>query len=130
MDRRSFLTGMAIMIAAPYVVKTSGLLMPIRDRRPKLVYAINSKRLPCSGADPVGVILPFSKKLPPGWLPFDGRIITREQYPQLFECFKEPELRLTMSGCIPALEKSPQLAGDWWMKDAVRTIKVQNGLSL
>ena len=36
MDRRSFLTGMAIMIAAPYVVKTSGLLMPIRDRRPKL----------------------------------------------------------------------------------------------
>ena len=105
MDRRSFLTGMAIMIAAPYVVKTSGLLMPIRDRRPKLVYAINSKRLPCSGEDPVGVILPFSKKLPPGWLPFDGRIITREQFHSLGGGYGTPNLASSLRPKPPLSER-------------------------
>ena len=44
MDRRSFLTGMAIMIAAPYVVRDSGLLMPIADRS-LVTYEIRGEKL-------------------------------------------------------------------------------------
>jgi hypothetical protein len=34
---------------------------------------------------PIGMIFPFRGKPPKGWLPFDGRTITKEQHPELFK---------------------------------------------
>lgn len=120
--RRNFCVSLASLIAAPYVIRNSDVLMPVRDRTLTLVYAIKSTegRFP---EQPLGVIHPFLGKPPKGWLPFDGRTITREQHPELFKLGSLDawrDVRLTMSGCVPALEgTSPAMRlNKWWLADA------------
>ena len=132
--RRNFCAGLAGLVAAPYVIREAGVLMPVRDRSLGIVYAIKStegkfplvagKKVFSSGTaeGPLGMIYPFPGKPPKGWLPFDGRTITREQHPELFKLGTLDNLqdvRLTMSGCVPALEAAPPYHnGGWWLADA------------
>lgn len=83
--RRNFCVALAGLVAAPYVIRNSGVLMPVRDRTLRLMYAINIEA-ECSL--PIGVVYPFVNRIPEGWLPFDGRIIRREQHPELFKIAK------------------------------------------
>lgn len=58
LSRRGFLGGMAAALAAPYVIRDSGLLMPVRDR---LI-------LPSRGLDPVlGIVLEWGETAPSHW---------------------------------------------------------------
>lgn len=85
--RRNFCASLAALVAAPYVIRNSGVLMPIRDRSFRLLYAINTNVAALYPEPPLGSIYPFAgdpKHLPKGWLPFDGRTIQRDQYPELF----------------------------------------------
>ena len=74
--RRNLCAGLALAIAAPYVVRNSGVLMPVRERwvRMPLNYIVALQNGPCpDGGEtvvryPAGTILPYiGETAPEGW---------------------------------------------------------------
>ena len=59
--RRSFLIGLGAAIAAPAIVRAANI-MPVRALRP-----------------------PLQNPLPAGWLPCDGRVVSRSEFGALFD---------------------------------------------
>jgi len=41
--RRNFCAGLATLVAAPYVIRNSGVLMPVRDRRLYATYFVSGR---------------------------------------------------------------------------------------
>jgi hypothetical protein len=72
MKRRSFLAGIGALFVAPAIIKAESL-MPIRSYE-----------------------LPVPDWCPPGWLPLDGREISKKFYPDLYRAYEHMRLPMTV----------------------------------
>lgn len=80
MNRRFFLLApAALAVASTAVARVAFNAMPDTSVQFLIKVLDHSKLLP------VGTILPWAGRgLPPGWLPMDGRSLSRALYPELF----------------------------------------------
>lgn len=72
LGRRSFLTGLSALFVAPAIIRAESL-MPIRSYAP-----------------------PVPDWCPLGWLPLDGREITKKFYPALFRSYQDMRFPLQL----------------------------------
>jgi len=91
MKRRNFLQLMAALAGVGFLPKAAAkpVELPIETR-----------------PVPIGSVMPFcGDKLPPGWLPCDGRVISPNHFPELHKLIKElPDMRARIpvrSGASP-----------------------------
>lgn len=85
MKRRAFVQMLAAVAALPFLPKLAG-----KPKSPEIVddmgYGLTGF---CPPPIPVGTIQTFQyrteRDVPPGWLPCDGRVISRCQFPELAE---------------------------------------------
>jgi hypothetical protein len=112
MKRRSFLQLALALAGVPFLPKVAAKPAP-----PPL-----SPHDPFCGVGeirhltvPVGTIQPFAGfGAPPGWLPCDGRVVSRSEYPELGEIlpFKLPDLNTNVvMHAVPDDSDRPNLCG-------------------
>jgi len=111
--RRNFCVSLAGLVAAPYVIRNSGVLMPVRQRILPIVYAMNTNANTgyySLGHPPLGAVYPFASKPPKGWVPFTGEVIAQEQHPELFKMAgweDFPHVQLEMHAGHAAIKAPP-----------------------
>ena len=80
MQRRSFLTGLGALFIAPAIVRASSL-MPIKEYAPAI-----------------------PSWCPEGWLPLDGREISKKFYPDLFAAHERLRFPMKLANVPPVVD--------------------------
>jgi hypothetical protein len=77
LSRRSFLSGLGLLFAAPALVRFQSLM--------------SVKKVPFVSPiiRPTGMVFPLAGDIPEGFLPCDGRLLLRSKYPKLFSAIAE-----------------------------------------